>query len=307
LRDWPVPDALRARWAGDGWLDRLPRLADELAETWALDPDGQAWSGFNSAVWPVLDAGGRPLVLKVTHPEVDTGPEVAALRHWTTSAACVQVAADDPARNALLLERLDPAADLERLPDADRAVEIIATLLAALPAGPGPTGFATAAAEAARIDANLARAETHDPVPARAVAQARETLADLVDDRGDRLLHFDAHFLNVLPVLGASGDDPRRWRLIDPLPRTGPVEWEPIALLRNRWADVAATGDPDRALRRRVDQVTEILGTDAARCREVAQAVAVDNLLHLLRHDPDHLFVPPYSVMAAWGAAPGAH
>jgi len=76
-----------------------------------------------------------------------------------------------------------------------------------------------------------------------------------------------------------------------------------VPLLRNRWNDAAATGDPDRALRRRVDQFAEMVGADSTRCREIAQAVAVDNLLHLLVHDPSHMFVPPYTVMAAWGAS----
>ena len=65
--------------------------------------------------------------------------------------------------------------------------------------------------------------------------------------------------------------------------------------------------DPDHARRPGVDQVAEILRADPSRCRGVAQAVAVDNLVHFLRRDPDHPFVPPYSVMAAWGAPRTAH
>lgn len=300
-----MPSELRARWVDDpvvaAWVVGLPELADGLAGRWALRPDGEGWSGFHSAVWPVRDADDRPLVLKVTRPEVDTGPEAAALRHWAGSGACVQVQARDADRNALLLERLDAASSLETVPEVDLAVEVIATLVAALGNDPAPEGFATAATEAARIDDVLARV-TGSLLPARSVAQARSTLASLRADRADRLLHFDAHFLNVLPVLGADHRDPRSWRLIDPLPRIGPVEWEPVALLRNRWSDAVASGDADRALRRRVDQVAEILGADPGRCREVAQAIAVDNLLHLMRHDPSHMFVPPYAVMATWDA-----
>jgi streptomycin 6-kinase len=296
-----VPDQLRARVpASNGWVDGLPRLADELAEEWSLRPDGPVRSGFHSAVWPVLDEADRPLVLKVTQPGVDTRPEAAALRHWAGSGACVRLHADDAERNALLLQRLDPGSSLETLPDVDRAVEVIATLLAALPDAPALDGFPSAADEAARIHDNLARLTRGSPL-ARPAARARETLASLRADPSARLLHFDAHFLNVLPVVGAADDDPRRWRLIDPLPHVGPASWEPLALLRNRWSDAVATGDPDRALRRRVDQVAEILALDPAHCRAVAQAVAVDNLLHLTSHDPTHMFVPPYSVMAAWG------
>jgi len=202
---WAAPGALRARWADDplvdAWVGRLPGLAAGLAERWALRPDGEVWSGFHSAVWPVRDGDDRALVLKVTQPGVDTGPEVAALEHWAASGVCVQVHASEHRSNALLLERLDPVSSLETMPDVDRACDVIAALLAALADGPAPVGFDTTAAEAAQLDDNLARAPG-TLLPARSVAQARSTLASLRADPADRLLHFDAHFLNVLPLLG---------------------------------------------------------------------------------------------------------
>jgi len=70
--------------------------------------------------------------------------------------------------------------------------------------------------------------------------------------------------------------------------------------LRNRWDDAAANQDPDAALRRRVDLVSEIVGMDRELVRAIAQAVAVDNLLWLLPREPRHMFVPPYRVISAW-------
>lgn len=112
----------------------------------------------------------------------------------------------------------------------------------------------------------------------------------------DRLLHNDAHFLNML---GTTEGEPG-WRAIDPYPFVGPVEVELVPVLRNRWADAAVPGDPDRALRRRVDVMSEIIGADPARARAFAQAAAVVNLLALLSDEPDHFFVPPYAVIADW-------
>ena len=71
-------------------------------------------------------------------------------------------------------------------------------------------------------------------------------------------------------------------------------------MLRNRWADARVTGDADRALRYRVETMSEIIGGDPARARAFAQAAAVVNLLALLPTEADHFFVPPYTVMAGW-------
>jgi hypothetical protein len=46
--------------------------------------------------------------------------------------------------------------------------------------------------------------------------------------------------------------------------------------------------------------MSEIIGGDPAKGRVFAQAAAVVNLLVLLAEEPDHIFVPPYTVIAAW-------
>ena len=84
------------------------------------------------------------------------------------------------------------------------------------------------------------------------------------------------------------------------MPITGIGEWEPVPLLRNRWADLAATGDPDRALRHRVDQICAVTGYDPALVRVCAQLIAVFNLYKLLPHRRDHQHAPPYLIMADW-------
>jgi streptomycin 6-kinase len=55
------------------------------------------------------------------------------------------------------------------------------------------------------------------------------------------------------------------WVAIDPKPLAGDPAFELLPALHNRWDDVVATGDVPRAVRRRFDLMTEVLGLDRAR------------------------------------------
>jgi streptomycin 6-kinase len=298
---WQVPEDLVARMTRapdtSQWLAGLPVLAEELAQQWALRPDGRAWSGFLSAVWPVRSESATDLVLKVGYPDPKTQWEAKALTAWAGrgTVRCVDY---DAGRNGLLLERLDGDVSLEHDADIDHACEVIGSILANLHTVPVPEGIRTVAEEAAEVVDRLRSGVRGSPglLPSRQVAGAMSTLGDLqVSDGASWLLHADCHFLNVLRTLDGSS-----WRGIDPLPTAGPREWELLPLLRNRWADAAATGDPDAALRRRVDLVCELIGADVARARLIAQAAAVTMLVELLPDDPGHFFVPPLQVMGCW-------
>ena len=69
---WELPAALPQRLSADpkmaGCVTRLPQTAGTLANRRRLRSDGSAWSGVNSAVWPVTAADGEPLALKVSVP-----------------------------------------------------------------------------------------------------------------------------------------------------------------------------------------------------------------------------------------------
>ena len=299
---WSVPPALVARLASDpvaaAWVQALPDQAAALAERWDLRGDGVAWSGFNSAVWPVRDREDRALVLKASRPGWSVEPEAVALQAWDGHGA-VRCHAYSPADNALLLQRLDGGSSLDAEPDVDHACRVIAQVLADLHRVPPPVGFRHLTVEAQSLAEEI-RSRAHGALPAgltrRQVDQAVETWEGIGPAPADRLLHNDAHFLNVLATL--EGDP--RWLVIDPYPFVGPVEIELVPLLRNRWADAVATGDPDRALRNRVDVMVEIIGGSPARVRALAQAAAVVTLLELLPEEPDHFFVPPYLLIAGW-------
>ncbi len=303
MPDWSVPAAFLEANADDSarldWAASVPRLAARLAAEWSLTPDGLALAGHMGVVWRVHDGNGQAAVLKLGCDPVVLTAEATALDAWAGSGTSVEVRHRDADSGAVLLERLDVERDLMTVADADEATGVVADLLERS-ARPAPAGIPTYAVEAERVRAAI---QGHhdvvgDVVPAFDVDAALDTLAELAGSPSLRLLHFDAHYLNVLHTLPGAADP--GWRLIDPLPHAGPPEIEPIAALRNRFDDAVATGHPERALLRRLDIFVDRLGLDRSLALRTAQAVAVDNLLWLLPERPGHEFVAPYRVMLGW-------
>lgn len=238
-------------------------------------------------------------MLKISLLDDGTRSEPIALRAWAGMAA-VDLLEHDESAGAMLLQRLDGDHTLESVPDIDAACSVIGTLLTSVTA---PAGIPLLEVEVQRIaDAIVEHRATHPGLlPVAVVDRAVATLRDLVQQLGSgtrrELVHGNCHFLNVLHTVPT---EDAAWVAIDPLPSAGLREWDVTALLRNRWEDAVATGDPDAALRRRVDLVSEIVGMDTSQVRTIAQAVAVDNLLWLLPRDPHDKFVAPYRVMSSW-------
>lgn len=253
------------------WLERLPRLVDEVLDDWALTPDGAATHGWTALVTPVrTDEGGRA-VLKVTFPHREAETEHLALRRWGGRGAAELLRAD-PHRFALLLERLKPR-DLRALP-TDDAVGEVARLYRRLhvPALQQPPRLSDQLrAWCDRLDA-LPRSA---PVPRRYVEQAVSLGRSFADDDATdgHLLHGDLHDRNVLAGLREP------WLAIDPKPLSGDPHWEPAPLLWNRWSAAVATGDLRRALRRRLAIVCDVAGLDAARARAFVVVRVVVNAL----------------------------
>jgi streptomycin 6-kinase len=279
----------------------------DLLDHWHLRADGMPCSGWMSRVWPVLGPGGQRWVLKVPRTRGEPTGEAEALRAWSKHPRSREhvVGLVDHRDGALLLERLDAGRDLQAHPDADEADLVIGASIAALGGMAAPAGVRPMAEEVARIASSIeAHRQAHpDLLDRRRVDQALATLAELHTDLVHALpsdlclVHGDLHYLNVLR---SRPDRPPRWAVIDPLPTSGVPEWEVTAALRNRWGDAVATGDPDRVLRRRLEVIGEPAGLDRPLAGRIAQAVAVDNLLWLLPREPEHMFVPPYLVIAQW-------
>ncbi|MFF2045226.1 aminoglycoside phosphotransferase family protein [Kitasatospora sp. NPDC058170] len=279
-----VPEALAASLAdslgevGRAWAAGLPLLTEELMDRWALRPDGSPAHGMVALVLPVLRADGTPAVLKLQPVDEETAGEPTALRTWDGRSA-VRLLDQDQVSGAMLLERLDPDRSLLAVPDGTAALRILAELLADLTAHPAPPGLRRLSDLADELlgDTPEGLAELADPADRRLLADCAAALREVRGEPGDRLLHWDLHYGNVL---APPGPDPRApWLAIDPKPLAGDPAFELLPALRNRWSDLAATGDVPRALRHRFDLMTDTLVLDRSRATAWTLARVLQNAL----------------------------
>ncbi|MGY5001633.1 aminoglycoside phosphotransferase family protein [Streptomyces griseus] len=246
---------------GSAWIAELPSLATDMLDHWQLRRDGAVRSGQASLVLPVLRHDGTRAVLRLQMPREETAAALIGLRTWNGDGT-VRLLDHDPASGSMLLERLDGARTLASVGDDDKAMGILAGLharLVALPAPQGLRGLGDVAAEMLE-QAPQAVAQLTDPADRRLLRGWASAVAELADDPGDRLLHWDLHYDNVL----AAQREP--WLAIDPEPLAGDPGFDLWPALDSRWDDVVvAPGEPLRVVRRRFDLLTEALGLDRAR------------------------------------------
>lgn len=271
-----VPEEFRRQVPQDraDWLRHLPRLVETLVGEWELRPDGAVRWGRCALVVPVVTATG-PAALKVGWPHDEARHEHLALRHWAGRGA-VRLIRADPARFALLLERLDPDRDLHGMPP-EPACAVVGSLLRELRV-PAPPQLPSTRAYAGRQVNDLATAPRG--IPRRFVDQARSIAADLAhEDATDEpasLLHTDLHYANVLAGARAT------WSAIDPKPLGGDPAFEVAPVLHNRGAELGAGGSVRRSILRRFDIVCEHAQIDTERARAWTIVREVDDALDAL-------------------------
>jgi streptomycin 6-kinase len=246
--------------AGRAWITGLPRLAADLLDRWALRRDGAPSCGAIALVLPVVLADGTPAVLKLQPIDDETVGEPIALRAWAGNGA-VRLLRHDPESGAMLLERLNSGRSLAAVPDDLAALRTLSELLGRLNAVPAPEGLRRLADIAAGMLDRVPRALAgrSDPAQRRLIDGCADAVRQLLPEPGDRLLHWDLHYQNVLAAEGGS------WVAIDPKPLAGDPGFELLPALHNRWDDVVATGNVSRAVRIRFDLMTEVLGLDRRR------------------------------------------
>jgi streptomycin 6-kinase len=138
VRDLPAAVRAKARDAGArAWLDRLPALVDEIAREWGLTVGAAFGDATEAYVAGAVRVDGTPAVLKllVPRPGMPADHEITVLR-LAGGVGCVRLLAADPARGALLLERLGPPMSELGLAQP-RRLEILCDLAGAVWRGTG--------------------------------------------------------------------------------------------------------------------------------------------------------------------------
>ncbi|MFF8632294.1 aminoglycoside phosphotransferase family protein [Streptomyces werraensis] len=261
-----VPQSLAVSYArgfgeeGRAWIAGLPTLAAEFLDRWELKRDGAVGAGEASLVLPVLRRNGTRAVLKLQMPREETTAALIGLRTWNGDGM-VRLLDHDPETSTMLLERLNAARTLTSVEDDDTAMGILAELQARLVRVPAPQGLRSLGDITAEMlekvpTAVEALADRADRQLLRGWASA---VAELADETGDRMLHWDLHYDNVL----AAQREP--WLAIDPEPLAGDPGFDLWPALDSRWDDVVMKNDALRVVRRRFDLLTEVLGLDRAR------------------------------------------
>ncbi|MFD8047063.1 aminoglycoside phosphotransferase family protein [Streptomyces chartreusis] len=255
-----IPDELIAQHvrydgeAGRAYVASLAARATRFLEHWELRPDGPTMYGRCALVVPVLRADGTRAVLKLQDVDEETVGEPVALRAWHGDGA-VRLLDSDDATGTLLLERLDSDRLLDDLPDSREATLVVARLLARLTTTEAPPDLRRLGdlADSMLDRTPAALEETPDPATRRVLADCAAAVREVADAPGDRLLHWDLHFENVLAA------DRAPWLAIDPKPLAGDPGFDLFPALWNRF-------DADEVLWR-FDAMTEVLGLDRARAR----------------------------------------
>lgn len=291
-----VPDALRrsvvgfAGARGARWADSLPSLAAEYVDRWSLrldlPPSGLPWHGAVGIVVPVTTDAGLPAVLKISPADDENEHEHTALSAWN-GAGAVRLLASDPSRRAMLLERLDGDHDLTGTP-VDGAVVVLADLLNRL-AVPAPPEIGTVAETAERWidDLPLRWRAAGCTEPEWLLQRAVDTARHLGPDAGDRLIHTDLHYENVLAAPSHIAAQRGDWLAIDPKPLAGDREFAVVPMLWNRLDDLDGA-DRAAALRRRMRHIADNAGLDLEKAREWSIAREVQNIIWYAEGGMDH-------------------
>jgi streptomycin 6-kinase len=198
------------------WLERLPRVIEELQDRWTLTL-GKPFEGDDvSCSWvaPATRKDGTGAVLKLGMPHMEAAHEIQALQ-LLNGDPTVRLLESDVELNAMLLERCEPGTALRKRPELEQDI-VIAGLLRRFwrrPASPHPFRPLSVMVEHWAHEAMVAASSWPDQELTRAGLQLFEELSRPSSD--DVLLATDLHAGNVLRAQRAP------WLVIDPKPFVG--------------------------------------------------------------------------------------
>ncbi|MDX2968577.1 aminoglycoside phosphotransferase family protein [Kribbella solani] len=224
---------------GEEWIAGLPALVQGLLDRWELKRDGDAGAGEASLVFPVVRTDGSRAALKLQQPREETTAALIGLRAWNGDGI-VRMLDHDPRSSAMLLQHLDNSRTLVSLEDDDVAITTLAGIMARLHSAPAPERLRGLGDIAYEMLASVpaAVAALPDPDDQRRVRDWASAVTELVGEPGDRMLHWDLHYDNILAA------DREPWLAIDPEPLVGDPGFDLWPALDSQWDDVVAKGNP---------------------------------------------------------------
>jgi streptomycin 6-kinase len=240
-RRMEIPEIVRNRAIAEGhaaWIDRVPDIVRGLERDWSIRIERWFDEGTEAVVAEALLADGTPAVLKVMVPRREDGVDdhEATVLRLARGDGCPVLYRDDPARGALLMERLGPSMFALGLP-YDRRLPALCDAAARIWRPAPDAGLPTGAEKATWLMHFVT--STWDaldrPCAARtvdhAVACAQRRL-DAHDDERAVLVHGDVQQWNAL----LAGD---AFKLVDPDGLLAEPEYDLGVVLRE---------DPDEPL-----------------------------------------------------------
>ncbi|QDZ11311.1 aminoglycoside phosphotransferase family protein [Devosia ginsengisoli] len=220
---FPVPDIVRRRAEVEGlpgrdWLASLDDNLHELEHDWGLTI-GQAIAGGSTAfVAEVVDTAGQISVIKVSTPGSAIGRREAEVLTAAGGKGYVQLLRHDPARHAMLLERLGAPLHEFDMPYRDKIDILCGTLLEAWMPVPSGAAYTTGVDKANSLA--MAILERWQQLGRPCSQAVLDTALMYCRDRAAAwrpenavLAHGDPHPANILEVPETDG---RRWKFIDP-------------------------------------------------------------------------------------------
>ena len=220
---FPVPDVVRRHAVSEGsaglaWLASLDGILASLEHDWHLTI-GPALPGGDAAfVAEATTTHGEAMVIKVSTPTTDAGRWEADVLRLAGGKGYVTLHRHDPARHAMLLERLGERLETFELPYEHQINAMCATLLEAWMPAPAIATFPSGAEKANALAVDIVRLWDAHGQPCssalveKALLYCRERAVSYRHAHAV-LAHGDPHPANILAVPGTDG---MRFKFVDP-------------------------------------------------------------------------------------------
>jgi streptomycin 6-kinase len=249
-----LPEVVRNRAVAAGeerWIDELPDLVASLAEDWEIEIGAQFDEGTEALVTEAIMADGTPAVLKVlVRRSAGVADHEATVLRIAAGVGCPVLYRDDPARGALLMERLGPSLFRFGLPYEQR-LPILCDAASMIWRPANDRGLPTGAIKAAWLMEFIIEmwSELDEPCSQRTVEHAiacAQRRLDAHDDERAVLVHGDVQQWNALH----SGDG---FKLVDPDGLLAEPEYDLGVILRED-PDEPLAADPETTSRWMADR-----------------------------------------------------